>query len=253
MRRGRTWSTAAYHRGLFPAAIATFAASLVPQFRRPAPLVLRHNQLFGRAQPFAISALPLLQLLCGMPGFEFHDERERAAWAAAFGGMALVAAGSAYNHWAPSNQTLVWDRLPITVAFMALTSAAVSETISVDLGAALLPPLLIFGAASVGYWHLTDDLTPYALTQGLPLLLLPALLLAFAPRYSHAAAYLLALLLYALAKVCELRDAELFEATKRRVSGHTLKHLVSAAVTLVFYVQLLSRTRRDAAEAVCTV
>lgn len=129
----------------------------------------------------------------------------------------------------------------------------VSETISVDLGAALLPPLLILGAASVGYWHLTDDLTPYALTQGLPLLLLPALLLAFAPRYSHAAAYLLALLLYALAKVCELRDAELFEATKRRVSGHTLKHLVSAAVTLVFYVQLLSRTRRDAAEAVCTV
>lgn len=121
------------------------------------------------------------------------------------------------------------------------------------MGAALLPPLLILGAASVGYWHLTDDLTPYALTQGLPLLLLPALLLAFAPRYSHAAAYLLALLLYALAKVCELRDAELFEATKRRVSGHTLKHLVSAAVTLVFYVQLLSRTRRDAAEAVCTV
>ena len=173
--------------------------------------------------------------------FEFHDPREPLAWMVAFAGIALVAVGSAYYHWAPSNATLVWDRLPITVAFMGLTSAVLAETLSVRLGSVLLPPLLIAGAASVFYWALTDDLTPYACIQGLPILLLPLMLLLFEPRYTGSVGYLLALGLYAFAKVTELRDHELYRATGGRMSGHTMKHLASAAATLVFYAQLASR------------
>ncbi|MBT3812899.1 MAG: hypothetical protein HOE45_04700 [Gammaproteobacteria bacterium] len=34
--------------------------------------------------------------------------------------LILVAAGSSYYHWNPNNQTLVWDRLPMTICFMSL-------------------------------------------------------------------------------------------------------------------------------------
>ena len=40
-----------------------------------------------------------------------------------------------------------------------------SETVGVDVGAALLPYLVGFGAASVFYWWATDDLTVYAAVQ----------------------------------------------------------------------------------------
>jgi len=41
-----------------------------------------------------------------------------ASWLAFFAGTALVFFGSGYYHWAPSDATLVWDRLPMTIAFM---------------------------------------------------------------------------------------------------------------------------------------
>jgi len=37
-------------------------------------------------------------------------------------GIVLVAVGSAYYHLAPSTPTLTWDRLPMTIVFMALFS-----------------------------------------------------------------------------------------------------------------------------------
>src|SRR5690242_810119 len=41
----------------------------------------------------------------------------RAAYAIFFAGVAAVCFGSGYYHWSPSNQTLVWDRLPMAIAF----------------------------------------------------------------------------------------------------------------------------------------
>ncbi len=46
-----------------------------------------------------------------------------------FAGVSLVAFGSAYYHYAPANETLVWDRLPMSIAFMALLSAFVMDRI----------------------------------------------------------------------------------------------------------------------------
>ena len=45
-------------------------------------------------------------------------------------GVALVSLGSSYYHYWPNNQTLVWDRLPMTIAFMSLISIIVAEFIS---------------------------------------------------------------------------------------------------------------------------
>ena len=42
----------------------------------------------------------------------------------------LVAFGSAYYHLDPSTSTLVWDRLPMTAAFMTLLSAVLADRVA---------------------------------------------------------------------------------------------------------------------------
>ena len=37
-------------------------------------------------------------------------------------GVLLTGFGSGYYHWSPSNETLVWDRLPMTLTFLPMTA-----------------------------------------------------------------------------------------------------------------------------------
>ncbi len=46
--------------------------------------------------------------------------------------------GSGYYHLSPSNATLVWDRIPMSIAIMALLSIVIGEYMSIRLGAILL-------------------------------------------------------------------------------------------------------------------
>ncbi|MCK5103501.1 MAG: ceramidase domain-containing protein, partial [Cyclobacteriaceae bacterium] len=75
-----------------------------------------------------------------------------------FIGIAAVSFGSAYYHLNPNNETLVWDRLPMTIGFMALFSALVSEYINDRFGKLLLIPALTIGLSSVLYWVFINDL-----------------------------------------------------------------------------------------------
>ncbi|MDI1276950.1 ceramidase domain-containing protein [Methylobacter sp.] len=101
-----------------------------------------------------------------------------------FAGVFLIGLGSAYYHHQPDNQTLLWNRLPMTIAFMALFSAIVGEYISTQLARKLFVPLLIFGIVSVVYWYATEldghgDLRAYMLVQFLPVVLIPLILWLF--------------------------------------------------------------------------
>jgi hypothetical protein len=163
----------------------------------------------------------------------FVDRRERLPWLVLFAGVALTSAGSAWYHLHPTNASLVWDRLPMTLGFMGLFAALVGERVSVGWGVALLGPLVLLGAASVGYWTLTEargagDLRPYLLVQLYPLAAVPLLLSLFPARYTRGAELLVALAWYLAAKVVESHDAAIFDAL-RFVSGHTLKHLFATA------------------------
>ena len=97
----------------------------------------------------------------------------RQAWLACFTGVTLVFFGSTYYHLAPDNGTLVWDRLPMSIGFMALSVAVLGDYINPRLEKTLLAPAIVLGLASVIWWHYTGDLRPYVLVQFLPLLLLP--------------------------------------------------------------------------------
>jgi len=122
-----------------------------------------------------------------------------------YAGVLLTGLGSAYYHLAPDNDTLVWDRLAMTVGFVGFFCSVVAEMVSRRLAFALLPVLLLAGLGSVGYWIATEhagagDLRGYALVQFLPALWVP-LLLALYPRPRHYTPYVLTLVaLYALAR-----------------------------------------------------
>jgi hypothetical protein len=195
--------------------------------------------------PFAIvGLLGLYQLKTpGKPGVL---NESGTAYTLLFFGTFLVAFGSSYYHLEPNNLTLVWDRLPMTIAFMALFSIIISEFISVRSGRALLLPLILAGILSVIYWHISEirgegDLRLYALVQFYPMLASPVILLCFRSRCTHVQAYWWLLLIYIVAKVFEYLDGEVFDVLGF-ISGHSLKHLTAA---LGIYVLLLFYQRRS--------
>lgn len=150
-----------------------------------------------------------------------------------FGAVAAVAVGSAHYHLAPDDATLLWDRLPMTIAFVAALVLVLTRVVSRAWERAL-GPLVVLGVASALHWRLTGDVRVYAWVQLAPLLVAPAVLVLYREREAArrlAAPLSLAVSLYVLAKVAEVTDVRVFEITGGVVSGHTLKHLLAASAT----------------------
>ena len=163
-----------------------------------------------------------------------------------FIGTVLTGFGSAYYHWAPSDDTLVWDRLPIALAFMALFVALVVEHVGEGLERFLLAPALAVGAMSVLWWWWSGDLRPYLWVQFAPLLCIPLVLAMFPGRYTHRRFIFYGIGLYALAKAAEIADKDIFTLTAHVVSGHTLKHVLAAGAIFALLVMLRRREANDA-------
>ena len=144
-----------------------------------------------------------------------------------FSGFLLTGFGSSYYHWNPSDETLFWDRLPMTLCFMAILAIAIEERIDARVGALLLWPLLGVGLFSLLLWRWTGDLRLYVWVQFFPCLALPILFLTTPAKYTGLKYWIIAAVLYALAKVFELYDREIYSAIVV-VSGHTLKHFAAA-------------------------
>ena len=159
-------------------------------------------------------------------------EENRRIYIVFFIGVVLVGVGSGYYHLAPSNASLAWDRIPMTIAIMALVSIVIGEFVSVRWARKLLLPLLAIGILSVIYWYWTEttgngDLRPYVLVQFLPMVVIPIILICFNSVASNSRGYWWLLSAYVIAKIFEHFDSNIF-ITFGVVSGHTLKHLSSA-------------------------
>lgn len=216
-------------------------------------LFLDTRDLFGIANFWnVISNLPFLVVgAAGLVLVNRHAERacvESAAIAykVFFAGIFLTAFGSSWYHLAPSNEALLWDRLPMTIGFAGLLSIIVAEFVSANAARRLLIPLLIVGFASVEYWAWTEsrgvgDLRPYAIVQFLPIMLIPVILLTHRPAFGDARYFWWMLVFYATAKLFEFFDAQIF-ALGGAISGHSLKHVV-AAMTPAVFLYALSRRR----------
>jgi len=159
-----------------------------------------------------------------------------------FAAVALTCVGSAYYHLSPDNARLTWDRLPMSVAFMALLAAMISERIHPRAGMALLGPLVLVGIASVLYWHWgeaagTGNLRPYVAVQFFAILAVLLIFFLFPPRHSRGTDILPAVAWYAAAKGAEFYDHEVFSAGQV-VGGHALKHLF-AALAIFWILRML--------------
>jgi hypothetical protein len=183
--------------------------------------------------PFALVGIWGIVFLSS-PSAEVHfiDQRERLPYVVAFLGLFLTCFGSSYYHLHPNNARLVWDRLPMTVVFMAIVAAIVAERIDLRAGLWALPVLLFVGIVSVLQWYASElrsagDLRMYAAVQVYAALVLLVSLLFRSP-YTHGSDFAVVVGFYALAKFLETYDRQIF-AIGHIVSGHTLKHLVAAA------------------------
>ena len=197
--------------------------------------------------PFAIfGAMGLAFLLSPNSENLFRDLRERVPWSFFFLGFFLTAFGSAYYHWHPDNSTLVWDRLPMTIAFTSLIAALFAERISLRAGLFALVPLLSFGAASVVYWHFTEmrghgDLRFYFAVQASAFLLTLLCIFLFRSPYTRTGDLGLAAASYLVAVLLEYFDRDVFAALDM-ISGHSLKHL-AASLTGYWILRMLKLRR----------
>ena len=145
----------------------------------------------------------------------------------------LIGLGSGYYHLAPDNQTLFWDRLPMTLGFMGVFSAVIAERVSARAGWWLLGPFLLWGVVSVEVWRRTEaagagDLRMYALVQFYPMLAIPLMLWLFPPRYTASHRVWQMILWYLAAKILEALDLPIHRTLGLQMSGHALKHLAAA-------------------------
>ena len=192
-------------------------------------------------------------ILVGAAGLLFLRKQDREGMLAElrpacivlFCGVVLTGVGSGWYHLSPDNRTLIWDRLPMTLAFMGLFAIIIGEHISTRWARKLLLPLLVAGSLSVAYWALsesrgTGDLRPYALVQFLPMLLIPLMLLMYPSRFDRTAFIWWVIAAYGASKVLEYYDRDIF-ALNGIVSGHSLKHVVAALAPLLLLYGFATR------------
>jgi hypothetical protein len=157
-------------------------------------------------------------------------------------GIFITSFGSAYYHWAPSNDTLLWDRLPMTLMFMSLFSLLIYDFMGPRAGTVAFWLAVPIGIASVLYWHFTEaaghgDLRPYGLVQFFPMLVAPVLVFASGKKVAYGRYLLYIIGWYVAAKIFEHNDKAIYDMVGFW-SGHTFKHFLGA-IGLVYAMKLL--------------
>ncbi|KAK4743268.1 hypothetical protein SAY87_001269 [Trapa incisa] len=198
--------------------------------------------------PFLVVGLIGLVLCYYGNYFKLSLQGEILGWTCFFVGVAAVAFGSSYYHLKPDDARLVWDRLPMTIAFTSIVAIFIIERIDERKGMISIVPLLLAGALSILYWRkrvregFFDDLRPYAIVQFVPCIAIPIMAVLLPPMYTHSTYWLWAAAFYLIAKIEEAADKPIYTWTHHAVSGHTLKHLCAAMVPIFLTLMLVKRT-----------
>ena len=156
-----------------------------------------------------------------------------------FVGVLFTGLGSAFYHYAPNNFSLIFDRLPMTLVFNALFATVIYDYVDRRAGAIVFYGLLMAGIYSILYWYYTElmgagDLRMYAFIQFFPVVAVPLILIFYKNNQLYTKLLISAFVAYAIAKLCEHFDAQVFSFLKV-VSGHTIKHLFSAIAVWFIY------------------
>lgn len=193
------------------------------------------NAIFGIPNFWnVLSNIPfVLVWLYGVSQFKYSSRS--LSWIVFLTGIALVGPGSAYYHWDPMDSTLVWDRLPMTIGFMGLSSFILTQVFNLAWEKQLTIILLLLGAYSIFHWVNFDDLRIYAWVQVAPIVMVIYCAIFFPSPVLKPTLLSGAVVFYGLAKFVEHYDKEIFEVTEF-MSGHAMKHPL-AAVAVYFLIQ----------------
>jgi hypothetical protein len=183
------------------------------------------------------SNLPFI--LVGVLGLLNANVRRELSATVFFVGVFLTGFSSSYYHWQPNDWGLFWDRMPMSVAFMAILANVIEERIDERAGKLLLWPLVALGVVSLLIWLTTDDLRLYGWVQFFPCVVLPVIFLVFPPKYTGTNYWFVAAGFYFLAKLLEHFDAVIDAAIG--FSGHPLKHVAAAGACYAIYLAFRDR------------
>lgn len=156
-------------------------------------------------------------------------------------GLILTAFGSAYYHAAPSDATLVWDRLPMTIVFAGILAMLWSSVTRQRVGWLQMLILVVVSLATVEYWLAFDSLWPYAILQFGGLAAVVGMTVA--RKVDAPFAWALVIVFYGLAKVFESLDWQVWAVTGHLFAGHAVKHIASgfAGAALLLIAQAPQR------------
>jgi hypothetical protein len=218
--------------------------------------VFAHGHHFADARPWqalpnaldVLSNLPFLVL--GMYGWVLLSHKAlpsspRTAARVFFTGLVFTSIFSSVYHLQP-NATfgLALDRAGMAVAFAGVIGLALYERSNFPDVRPWMWGVLVLGVLSAFLPHFSQQVLPWGVVQfgGIALVLVCAL----RQRSTEALGVNLFAMItwYMAAKVLELNDAAVFEATQQAISGHSLKHIAAslAAVPVLAAIQRQAST-----------
>jgi hypothetical protein len=180
--------------------------------------------------PFALAGLVGLVLLWRLPAVVMPN-LERGLLVLFFAGLVVTTAGSSFYHLHPDDAGLVVDRCGMTFAFAGLLGAA-GVRVSARAGLMLGIAVLLAGPFTAHHAFVSGNVLPWAVVQfgGGALLLALAFMRASGPTLAVRWGWVIAA--YALAKLLEMHDHQIYAWTGQWLSGHSLKHIAAATSAL---------------------
>lgn len=160
-----------------------------------------------------------------------------------FAGLLMTALCSAWYHVQPQDLGLAVDRCGMAIAFAGLLGLAAATRVSDRAGQWLTLAVLVCGAWSIWTWSISANVLPWAVLQYGGIVLMLGLGSLAARDGALPVSWTIVILVYALAKVLEQTDAQVYHLTGELVSGHTLKHVVASFAALPV-LSAMSRANR---------
>lgn len=208
-----------------------------PQIAQPANQHAFADQRIWRGIPFAMDVVSNLSFAWwGIAGLaclyglieRMPINREHTLTGLFFLGLVCTSAASSWYHLQPDDAGLSIDRVGMVLAFAGLLGLSIAGRVSRRAGVAMALAILILGPLSIWFWLVSGNVLAWLVIQfgGMCLMLWMAVIKplpgALGVRWGVVVA------VYAVAKLLELTDHQIYEMTGHLVSGHSLKHLVAS-------------------------
>ncbi|XP_061374851.1 uncharacterized protein LOC133317067 [Gastrolobium bilobum] len=173
--------------------------------------------------------------------FNISSQGEVWGWVLFYAGIAGVAFGSAYYHLKPDDHRVLWDTLPMMVAFSSLLSSLVAERLGQRIGLCCMFALIVAALLCVVYERIYNDIRLSMVFQLILPLAIPVIASVYRSKYTHSRYWFLSTGIYLLAKFEGVTDRKLYHVNNYIISGHSLEHLCLALIPILLSVMLIYR------------